>query len=98
MESQAQQGGIASVPNFLRMGFERLGRMSRSAMKLRRARKLRLCETLSLGNRGYLAVVGYQEQRFLVGGTNNAIALLARLSAQHAPGEEPAGESEDPGE
>lgn len=94
MESQVQTG-IASVPNLLRMGFERLGRMSRNAMKLRRSRNLHLCETLSLGNRGYLAVVGYQEQRFLVGGTNNSIALLARLSARPACGEEPTEESEN---
>lgn len=46
----------------------------------RRPRSLRVCETLSLGNRGYLAVVSYRQQEFLVGGTTNSIALLAQLA------------------
>jgi flagellar biogenesis protein FliO len=41
--------------------------------------RLHLCETISLGNRGYLAVVRYNEQQFLIGGTHNSIALLAPL-------------------
>lgn len=59
----------------------------RRALTLRASRQLRLCETVSLGNRAYVAVVGYGEQRFLVGGTNHSLALLAQLSIV------PAGES-----
>jgi flagellar biogenesis protein FliO len=48
---------------------------------------LRLTETLSLGEKRFLAVVQFQQQEFLVGGTGNSIALLARLDAPRmAPG------------
>jgi flagellar biogenesis protein FliO len=47
----------------------------------RSARRLRLSETLSLGEKRFLAVVQFQHQEFLVGGTGNSIALLARLNA-----------------
>jgi flagellar biogenesis protein FliO len=43
------------------------------------ARRLRLSETLSLGEKRFLAVVQFQQQEFLLGGTGNSIALLARL-------------------
>ena len=53
-----------------------------SGLKRRRSvRRLRLSETLSLGEKRFLAVVQFQHQEFLVGGTGNSIALLARLDA-----------------
>ncbi|HXZ11146.1 MAG TPA: flagellar biosynthetic protein FliO [Candidatus Sulfotelmatobacter sp.] len=68
--------------DLLRSGFARLAAISRHRIWRRRVQRLRLCETLSLGNRGFLAVVRYEEQRFLVGGTNTSIALLAQLSSR----------------
>jgi flagellar biogenesis protein FliO len=50
----------------------------------RRERRLRLRETLSLGERRFLAVVEFQQQEFLVGGTGSSIALLTRLSPEPA--------------
>lgn len=47
---------------------------------IRSERHLRLCETLSLGPRGFLAIVRVDDQRFLVGGTNQSLALLVELS------------------
>jgi len=47
--------------------------------------RLRLSETLSLGEKRFLAVVQFQQQEFLVGGTGNSIALLARLDTPVAP-------------
>jgi flagellar biogenesis protein FliO len=67
--------------DLLRSGFARLASLSRRRFWPRRVRRLRLCETLSLGNRGFIAVVRYEEQQFLVGGTNTSIALLAQLSS-----------------
>ena len=51
----------------------------RSVVKSRRVRRLRVCETLSLGDRRFLAVVEFNRQEFLVGGSGNSFALLARL-------------------
>jgi flagellar biogenesis protein FliO len=51
----------------------------RRAVKSRRMRRLRVCETLSLGDRRFLAVVEFDHQEFLVGGSGNSLSLLARM-------------------
>jgi len=51
----------------------------------RQGNVMRLCETLSLGERRFLAVVVVEEQRYLVGGAGNSIALLAQLPRNVAP-------------
>ncbi|MGO9271849.1 MAG: flagellar biosynthetic protein FliO [Terriglobia bacterium] len=68
-----------------------LGAIVRQIQALVRRREghvMRLCETLSLGDRRFLAVVVVEEQRFLVGGAGNSIALLAQLPGSAAPGAE----------
>ncbi len=55
-------------------------RVRKSLDRRRSMRRLRLSETLSLGEKRFLAVVQFQHQEFLVGGTGNSIALLARLN------------------
>ncbi len=48
---------------------------------------MRLCETLPLGERRYLALVQVDGERFLLGATGHSLSLLARLT--------PAGSAED---
>jgi flagellar biogenesis protein FliO len=50
----------------------------------RRERSLRVCESLSLGERRSLIVVQFDEKRFLVGVTSQSIALLQRLDDRAA--------------
>lgn len=51
----------------------------------KREKKLRLCETVSLGERRIVAVVQYEDQQFLVGCAGSSIDLLATLKpARHA--------------
>jgi flagellar biogenesis protein FliO len=45
----------------------------------RRVRSLRVCETLSLGERRLLLIVQFERRRFLIGATNQSISLLDRL-------------------
>jgi len=45
----------------------------------RRQRRLRLCETLSLGDKRLIALVEYENQRFLVAATPQHISLLQSL-------------------
>jgi flagellar biogenesis protein FliO len=45
----------------------------------RPARELRLCETLALGERRFLAVVEFGPRRFLIGGSGSSVVLLAQL-------------------
>ena len=44
-----------------------------------RQRRLRLCETLSLGEKRFIAVVEYGQEKFLLAGTQQSISLLQRL-------------------
>jgi flagellar biogenesis protein FliO len=53
---------------------ERLRRLSRRAPKT-----LRLCESLPLGERRFVAVVEFERTRFLLGGTSSSLVLLSRL-------------------
>jgi flagellar biogenesis protein FliO len=52
----------------------------------RRKNDLRLCETLSLGDKRFLAVVLVEQQKFLVGGAGNSVALLAKLPSRMSSG------------
>lgn len=45
----------------------------------RKPRRLRLCESLSLGEKRFVAVIQYEGQQFLVGGSASSLNLLARL-------------------
>ena len=45
----------------------------------RAPRNLRLCESVSLGEKRVVAVVQYETQRFLIGGSAHSVTLLARL-------------------
>lgn len=50
------------------------------------SKSLRLYETLPLGDRRFLAVVGVGSERFLVAGTANSLVLLSRLDdSTHQP-------------
>lgn len=42
-------------------------------------RKLRLCESVSLGEKRVVAVIEYEAQKFLIGGSAHSVSLLARL-------------------
>jgi flagellar biogenesis protein FliO len=42
-------------------------------------RRLRLSESLPLGDRRFVAVVQYGQARFLLGGTSSSLVLLTRL-------------------
>ena len=48
-------------------------------LRRRRPKSLRLCETLALGDRRFVAVIAYQHSRFLLGGTSGSLVLLAQL-------------------
>jgi flagellar biogenesis protein FliO len=65
--------------------WERVLRLSRRA-----PRRLRLCESLPLGERRFVAVVEFEAARFLVGGTPSSMVLLSRLTdAGERPWDEP---------
>jgi flagellar biogenesis protein FliO len=49
-------------------------------IKAQQAHKnLRVCESVSLGEKRFVAVVQVDEERFLIGGSSSSVALLTRL-------------------
>jgi len=54
--------------------WERIWRLGRRSPK-----RLRLCESLPLGERRFVAVVEFEAERFLIGGTPTSMVLLSRL-------------------
>jgi flagellar biogenesis protein FliO len=62
--------------------WERVLRISRRTPK-----GLRLCESLPLGERRFVAVVEFEKARFLVGGTASSLVLLSRLADSGEPAE-----------
>jgi flagellar biogenesis protein FliO len=51
-----------------------------SFRRSRPQRQLRLCENLQLGDRRFLGVIEFGQQKFLVGGTASSLAMLAVIS------------------
>lgn len=68
----------------------------RRVLRLRRSasKRLRLCESLPLGEHRFVAVVEFDTARFLVGGTASSLVLLSRLGDAQEPGEEPEEETQ----
>jgi hypothetical protein len=48
-------------------------------------RRLRLCETLALGDRQFLSVVEFEEERFLIGRSSSSVVLVAQLPKAAMP-------------
>lgn len=69
---------------FVITAFKKLLTTAQGVKTKRKERSMRLCETLSLGDRRFLAVVLVEQQKFLVGAAGNSVALLARLSSPPA--------------
>ncbi len=55
----------------------------------RRIRRLHLCESVSLGEKRLIAVVEFEDQRFLLAATSESITLLQSLGAAAPTGEKP---------
>ena len=60
-----------------------------------RARHLHVNESVSLGEKKFVAVVQFERQRFLVGGTGTSLSLLAELKHDEPAGSPGGGISEE---
>ncbi|MGH9396921.1 MAG: flagellar biosynthetic protein FliO [Terriglobia bacterium] len=82
----------------LRFIITAIGKLMNTGQSIRFRRKeksMRLCETLALGDRRYLAVVRVEGQRFLLGAAGNSISLLTRLPSLVDAGESLPGAAPD---
>jgi flagellar biogenesis protein FliO len=56
-----------------------ISKLSRYVRVQPKKKNLVLCETVSLGEKRFVAVVQFENERFLVGGSNASVSLLSRL-------------------
>lgn len=87
MTTEALRNLVRAFRGRVRGLWARALRLSRRAPK-----RLRLCESLPLGDRRFVAVVEFGAARFLVGGTPSSLTLLSRLADAGGGAED---ESED---
>jgi flagellar biogenesis protein FliO len=66
---------------------ERLIDLVKSVRIEHRQRRLRLCESLALGDKRSVAVVEFEEQRFLLGISSSGVSLLQSLGPAPSSGE-----------
>ena len=79
MEANAANGETFTSQTPWMTALKALWQRTWRVAKTRKTRRLRVCETLSLGERRFVAVIEFDRQEFLVGGTGNSLELLARL-------------------
>jgi len=79
MEAKAESPVTSLPESAWALARKNLAQWARHVVKARKSRRLRVCETLSLGERRFLAVIEFDHQEFLVGGSGNSLELLARL-------------------
>ncbi len=89
MEANATSQTISAPETMWVTAVKNLWRWSRRAVEIRKPRRLRVCETLSLGDRRFLAVIEFDRQEFLVGGTGSSLELMARLQQGRVIAEPP---------
>ncbi len=74
---------LPCVADWSRILFDRAGSVLKWILQRARAQQarknLRVCETVSLGEKRFVAVVQVDEERFLIGGSSSAVSLLTRL-------------------
>ena len=83
---RSQEPGRSSAPGLLDLATTLMNTL-RSAgawiaqrAKTRQAnKKLRVCETVALGERRFVAVIQVDQERFLIGGSSSQVCLLTRL-------------------
>ncbi|HTQ60217.1 MAG TPA: flagellar biosynthetic protein FliO [Candidatus Solibacter sp.] len=79
MDTWQSDSKSAALPSWPLRLLEVLRNVLRSVHVHRRERSLRICETLPLGEKRFLAIVQFEGRRFLIGATNQSISLLERL-------------------
>jgi flagellar biogenesis protein FliO len=71
------------MPPMARALYDVLGKILAATQKIfsaqRVQKQLRVCETVSLGDKRFVAVIQVDQERFLIGGAANSVAMLTRL-------------------
>jgi flagellar biogenesis protein FliO len=87
------EAGMAASATTLTFSLSTALRRWRAWLGQRPPRKLRLCETLALGEKRFVALVQFEQMRYLLGGTATSITLLSQVS--NSPVEDSSRENSD---
>lgn len=72
-------GILSSGASFLQDLLSRLWAQVRQVRVRQVKKRLRVCETVPLGEKRFVAVIQVDDKQFLVGGASNSVSLLAQL-------------------
>ncbi len=77
---------VVAFPNWVGVLFKHIagvGKLILQGVKAQRVRKnLRVCESVSLGDKRFVAVVQVDGERFLIGGAAGSVAMLTKLESR----------------
>jgi flagellar biogenesis protein FliO len=85
MEKSSAPQSSGETPSLAESLLARIRSMFSSVRIERRTRRLKLCETLSLGDKRLIALVECENRRFLIAATGQNISLLETLTVPDAP-------------
>jgi flagellar biogenesis protein FliO len=80
-----EERGTSSSRAFSRIGtfllnlFARFAALAKKIQVRQNRKRLRVCETVPLGDKRFVAVIQVDDQQFLLGGSASSISLLAQL-------------------
>lgn len=70
---------LASIRKALAGGFNQIRRVSNGVLSVRSSRRLKLVETVSLGEKRFVSILHIDGQEFLLGGSASSLVVLAKL-------------------
>jgi flagellar biosynthetic protein FliO len=70
---------LARAGTFFLNLFARLAALAKKIKVRQNRKRLRVCETVPLGDKRFVAVIQVDDQQFLLGGSASSISLLAQL-------------------
>ncbi|MGA9527444.1 MAG: flagellar biosynthetic protein FliO [Terriglobales bacterium] len=77
-------GGSARGTSGLQIFLQAMWAQVRKIQIRQNNKRLRVCETVPLGDRRFIAVIQVDNKQFLVGGAPNSVSLLAQLDKPEA--------------
>jgi Flagellar biosynthesis protein, FliO len=76
------RAGSADIVNAARRAFRWMVRQRQRVLTARTSRRLRVVESVSLGEKRFVSILNVDGEQFLIGGSTSNIALLAKLDGE----------------
>jgi flagellar biogenesis protein FliO len=87
IRSQSASRLLAAIRKALGGALNQIRRVSNGALSARSSRRLRVVETVSLGEKRFVSILHIDGEEFLLGGSASSLVVLAKLDAAVAAAE-----------